>query len=520
MSKIDTIEKINNAKKLMKKRKWSKAIEEWKDVLDVQKGNPKIYLNLGKCYRATGKYDAAELAIKEGMYQSKKTNKEQTEVRVMFYSELFGVYKKQKKWDEAINVGEKLTNLEPKSEKYYRWISRIYEKKNMKDLESKYMKESLEIRLSPSLNEVINHVECGLEAQGYLCKSNYRCITGANNLGVIEHFPINNESNKREYITKIIENFKIGNESLFYSKIRNTFSVLQNVTPRMVHYTESNNIKFLTLEKVEGVHPTKEELKEILNLHKAITSIKFDDVKGLFTKNEHIFRNNEPELAYFFQNMHDGYVNEEIFKWLFMEINKKQYSVDIYTLIQKLKGLIIDNKLFSILEPKQNYTLMHGDFHHKNIITSSQGVSKVIDWAFCGVGPNGIDLVILFRRFQYKFKQIEKNFLSDLESGGKLKNIEKIFFCYGLIVTWFRYQEIKMINSNDQNLETIINYIESLVNQELENNNQDQILTINSKFTNKALKNNNSDLQLSQDNSKTTNISILTRLKQLFNKDN
>jgi hypothetical protein len=475
MGKIKINAIVSKAKRYFGK-KWSKAKKKWNTVIGIhnRKTTTSVYINLSKWHRAKGDFLEAEKILLDCINKNRiHTEATETNSHSQSYlrlnTELFSLYKEQKKWDEAIVVGRALINADPNSEKYYRWVSRLYEKKNMKELETEYMRNSLELRLSPTLASVIKQIQESVKSEEAQISSNYKCLTGANNLGVIEH-SLQDKIEIDTFITKVTENSKLGNEYLFYAKICERFPILKEFTPKLNHFTEVSGINFLTVEMLSGTHPSKKELKQILAVHTAITSIKHAEIVDLLPQQENVFRRNQPELAFFFQSMHDETINRGIFTWLQLEMRRRSYSPETTSLINKLKHLIIENKLYDSLKPDQNYSFMHGDFHSKNIIYNGSS-SKVIDWSYCGTGPTGIDLVFLFRRFHFSFKQIEDLYLSNPETGGKLKTIEKVFFCYGLIITWFRYQEKRKIEGTDQNLALVIKCIENLVCELYETNN-------------------------------------------------
>ncbi|MDG5786700.1 ATP-binding cassette domain-containing protein [Evansella sp. AB-P1] len=382
------------------------------------------------------------------------------------YKELYKTYQSQSHWAKATNVGEVLVKLDPNNELFYQWLGTMYRRRKNSELATINMRKSLDLKLNSKLDLVISQIEDSINIGETPIQSSYKVLeSGGNNLGVIEHIV-----GEKVYYTKIIEKEKIRNEGLFYKEIRNDHKILQQFTPNLLNIKEYAGIIFMTIEKVNGSYPKKSHIDDILTIFKDISSLRYEDVIHYFphTKKETKLAG-KLGLTNVFSEFHSKETNSEVFEWLYFQRNKRKYSDKTVNLIKRIEHLIMDNKLYEMLDPKKHYSFLHGDFHTQNILYDEKNDKySVIDWAYCGLAPVGCDLVKLFRRLKFSFKQIDIHYLSNPSFGQKLENIQKIFFVYALILTWFNaFSRNQIENHQEEYLIPAIAYLENLVQKGL-----------------------------------------------------
>ncbi|WP_026672286.1 phosphotransferase [Alkalihalobacterium bogoriense] len=381
--------------------------------------------------------------------------------------ELLKAYKNKGKWRKALECAKALVDYNPKHPDYYKELSTCYRRLKRPRKATESMKKYLEIILNENINDIIAIIKKAINVDTSLVKSTYKCVEfGGNNLGFIEHIDI---SNDQKYFTKIVQSKKLSNERLFYDNIREKFSELKIFSPELIHFQEIEGpqVCFLTLEKIQGDYPNfYEHFEDVYNVNKAINGIQYNQIKDIFPSDVEIDFSSKPlTLSKIFTMLHKRETNVKVFEWLYYQARERNYSLESVSLIQRLEKLIIGNGFYKELEPKVNYTFIHGDFQSTNIIYDSNEKNyKVIDWAYCGYGVKGVDLVKYFRREGLNFKEIKQYFLLKSEITNYLKPIEQVFMVYSLIITWFNFMNKKLNENHSDYLLPAINYIEEVVN--------------------------------------------------------
>lgn len=126
------------------KKEFKLAIEEYKEYAKLFTGNPSILLYLGKCYFEEKKYVEAEEVVLKA--------KEFSADNLMLNYLLGMIYEKEGKIDEAIDIFEYITKVEPTASNYTRLGYYYAIKQNYKSAEQQFSKA---LELEPLNSEIL-----------------------------------------------------------------------------------------------------------------------------------------------------------------------------------------------------------------------------------------------------------------------------------------------------------------------------------------------------------------------------
>ena len=353
----------------------------------------------------------------------------------------------QKQWDKAARVGEKLVHILPKKIEFYQGLARCYKKLGKDDLATSTMLHGLEFLISP--NEIQNKLYGNLNS-AFCPEFSYFYLGGEQNLGCIRHAQFV-DGKVEKYLTKISTKSKLANDKLFYLRIYNLYPEIMKITPRLVNFVELENEKLvlITMEEIVGTEPIINEMtiKDILKANQLISSIKYGQIKDYvinpgFDKEFQLFYKNDPKhpinALHSFVSIHKKTTNQQLFHLIYQRMKDLRYSSDSLELIKQLEKIIFDFQLFNKLDIELHYSLQHGDFSENNmLIERESGKLYIIDWGNMMIGPTWMDIAGFFGQLRLPFEKINKDYLLNQEASNHLEQIEKVFFIYTLIITWF-----------------------------------------------------------------------------------
>lgn len=350
-------------------------------------------------------------------------------------------------WENALKYrGNSLLN----DPGIFRSLARCYMKLGKTEQVARNMQIYLELNFDIELQDIIFKIKREIGLNTDYIKSSYHNIGGRGNLGFIEH-TWKKSNNGKKYLTKITRETSRNTqkEKMFYLEICERFPALQKIIPQLINITtlRENDLCFLTMEKIIGRQPhEKKHMKDIVDAQKILASIKYTDVINLMDKNDvnpgfslnDLNSSAGKRARNTFATIHKASVNEETINWLYQKANLFNCSAETVGLVKKLEYFMLDLKLYEKLRPEENYVLLHGDFGRNNMLVDEEkGRLYLYDWSSYLAGPVGFDMAFYFRKRRWPFKKVEKMFLSNPEYSGYLKDIEKVFFLYALLVLWF-----------------------------------------------------------------------------------
>ncbi|MCI1590690.1 phosphotransferase [Heyndrickxia oleronia] len=380
----------------------------------------------------------------------------------------------QKYWKKAIILGEKLILRYPNEIECYQLLAECYRELGQNNLANLTLKKGLHLYMP--LEKIVDCIRKGFNNQT-ISFSEYCYLGGEQNLGCIEHI-LKDIEDEKKYLTKISFMSSNEKERHFYTKIYPRFQSIKTITPRVVQYQEltSGNLLLITMEKIQAtnLYQIEEIINKVMNASKIISSIKYTEVSNLLPKPDfdkdfqlfHSYLIDHPICAlHSFIAIHKREANEQLFYLMSKRMQELNYSVKSKSLIKRLENAILANRLYTHISPELHYSLQHGDFDTHNIlIEETSSKLYIIDWGNMRIGPEWVDIAGFFGLSKIRFQVINNQFLLNDAFSGHLEPIEKLFFIYTLIVTWFVVFTVEEFNEKIEDyLRPAVLSIESMI---------------------------------------------------------
>lgn len=374
----------------------------------------------------------------------------------------FDYFYKRRKWFKAIEIAESILETEEGDEKFFHRLSISYSKVDRKDKSKVYISKSLKLRTNYSIDYIVNIVENSIFKDHKNIKSEYTYIGGGDNLGFINHEYIE-YMKKYEYLTKIIPtNYPMDHfaykEEYFHSIICKDYPNLKTIVAQAINCIEMKKEKLflMTFIKINNDKKDKSNLNDIININNKIAkSIKYNQVVKILKITD------KGKAIPLSSLMHKLSTHKIIFKRMKNKVNNLDSNYNIERLIDRVKHIIIDMKMYEYINPEERYVLCHGDFDEDNVLyDKASDTYSVIDWSSYRLGIKGYDLTKYFWSFGLSFKEIRENYLDSTQNG--IDNIDRMFFVYNfLIICIERLNRNKIDKEITQRILPVVNYIES-----------------------------------------------------------
>lgn len=341
-------------------------------------------------------------------------------------------------WDSAIDLGERIVKNGSKDKDLFQYLGICYIKVHKSFEAEYYMKRSLELRTKKNTEDIVRTIENTIFQDEENVKSKYEYLGGRYNLGVIEHIHTM-EMEDKIYLTKIIPNkfplqSKIHRERFFNQVICKKNSQFQGITPKMISYFQMKRekISVMSFDKINNDKTKGIDIQEIINMSEnIIQGIKYEDAIGLL---KIVDRGKSVPLS---SLMHKLSTHEFIFSFMENNIKSLEGKFNLNKLIDRIKYIIIDLKMYEKINPKEDYVFCHRDLHKNNILYDKEKNQWfIIDWVNYGLGLKGNDVGRFLMSYGFTFKEIEEQYLNHVSNKMNQTMIEKIFFTYDLIILW------------------------------------------------------------------------------------
>src|SRR5690625_2791183 len=197
----------------------------------------------------------------------------------------------------------------------------------------------------------------------------------------------------------------------------------------------------------------KANIAEIIQTSKRISSIPYEQIVKKYPNPNYLFQlKNKPFfIVIFFTQIHRKKYNKLLFNLLYKLLKQNDYPESTENIIKRLETLIMNNSLYSFINPKEHYSINHGDFIMQNLILKQEDQSiKVFDWATFTTGPHFIDIARFISSSLVPYSEVKELYLDNEETGGDLSLIEKIFFLYSLILLYLLRLKKKATESKQE----------------------------------------------------------------------
>lgn len=419
---------LSLARKYQRNKDWEKAIEFFESYMDtVENIDDQTYVDYAKCLKAAGDIKGAEEAIQKGIVHHPKSES--------ILKELHSLYDFKGDWKGAENVAEQLVSLHPEKANYHFRLGRTYAFRNKYEQAETFYKTGLKQKHGMSFDYLIEKIQRGFSDNPSEVSSKYTFTNGKNNFGAIIH-----TYGEKEYFTKI-SNYTIGayHEEAFYRDLCAQFPVLKDIAPGFIDAQVIDKMLYLTIEMIDDDRFAAEQLEDVIKASSTITSILYKDIIDDYSNRKYAYqlKNRSISAVQFFTQIHQKEYNEKLMSALATIMKQQQQPKSVYQVIERLESIIIDNKLYTFIQPERHYTLQHGDLTHYNIkIEKHTGNLRLFDWATFHIGPRFMDMIRYFTKRFTPYSVIKDKYLFNEEANGEMQLIEQIFFLYALIVLY------------------------------------------------------------------------------------
>ncbi|PAV31536.1 hypothetical protein CIL05_02440 [Virgibacillus profundi] len=368
---------------------------------------------------------------------------------------------KEGKWEKAIRTGETLLSIFPDNMYYPLKVAECYQNINKDGQAYKIIQNYFDLNFN--LNDVFEISEKQFSDQN-LIKSKYLYLGGSNNEGLIEHRLINNK-----YLTKITQSEHKEVEKLFYSKIYKLYPEIKKVTPKFMGITQikEHNLSLITMQKVEGMGLKLNDkvIHEVGKISKIISSITYGEIYKWFPSNIVKSGSEIHKLLWSFDSIHREHKNKELFMTLYNKMEQLNYLSESILLIERVETIIMEKKMYEKLQPMKHYSVQHGDFFYKNLLSEDNKI-YVVDWGCMKIGPSWCDMAGFLGEIRQPFNKIHSNFLLNEKVTGHFEPIEKLFFIYTLITVWIsEFSKKEFNNSLELYLRPAVELIEEIAKE-------------------------------------------------------
>lgn len=180
-------------------------------------------------------------------------------------------------------------------------------------------------------------------------------------------------------------------------------------------------------------------VEAVCAVSKLISSLKHEDIIAVYPNPNYAFslKNRPISIIHFFTQIHEQEYNEKLFSLFANLLKHRRYPSSVERIVQSLESVIMHRNLYFLLDPKQHYSLLHGDFSNGNIKVNQEDESiKVFDWATFTTGPRFLDMARYFAHNLMPFSKVDEKYLNNQVNNNQLSLIEKIFFLYALILQY------------------------------------------------------------------------------------
>jgi len=471
---------LKKANKYKKNKNWKKAIKHYEKYLKNTNKNEidEIYISYAVSLKKSGNILKAKKILLNGIHYYPENQH--------MLIELYNIYNNNNEKLNAVNIAKKLIELAPDNSQNYFRLGTSYAQLNKKSEAEKEFLKGLEYYHNININDLKQKIQKDFSDNYEEVATKYVFLGGRSNYGAFVHKFWN-----RKLITKISKyDINSKRERMFYEEVIKEFPRLKKHVPYFISSKKMDNMLYLTIELVERDNQKTESIKSILSTSEEISSIPYEEIVKKFPNINYSYRmSNKPNpLTVLFTRIHEENYNNSVFTSMYDIIEQNNYPSSTHQVIKKIETLIMNYELYKFIDPSVHYSLLHGDYNKSNsIINKSDKLIKVIDWELFKIGPHFMDIARYLSGSLKSYSEVKKIYLDNIELGGKLTLIERIFFLYALILLYiltFRERKIEQkmtnyINPALRDLEKITNeflesdYYKILKKQFIEKENQD-----------------------------------------------
>ncbi|MCB9170792.1 MAG: aminoglycoside phosphotransferase family protein [Flavobacteriales bacterium] len=257
------------------------------------------------------------------------------------------------------------------------------------------------------------------------------------NIGFLGHVLTLKNGRSMELLTKITTEELMGTELLFHERVAPASKAMASLAPGIVDVRKDgrSELYLLTMERVVGLPLVVDGMGDatvdgLLDKYQALLAFPWKDVVPDLRERPLEIGLSHAYLVSAFQGCDRPGRADAIHSWLARNVNDRGYAPEVQQAVRSAITLMHEHRVLERLDPAVSFTLLHGDLHRNNVLVGKDR-SWIIDWGKMAIGPRGIDLAVLFRRFPFDrtLGLLERNKVFN----GRC-DLERITFSYALIV--------------------------------------------------------------------------------------
>jgi len=343
-------------------------------------------------------------------------------------------------YNDAFSVGNRLIGEENSLDnKFYKYLAFCSYYSNRYPQAISHMKASLELKTNMNVNQIITKSANSLICKNEIYKSQFVYLGGMSNWGFIEHKL--RKTNSREYVrlvSKIVEGErkynKLNKESYFHNILCNMYPSFKTVSPMYYQSGDKTNcnIDFITLRKIAGKKPENHDLAKILEINNIIESIPYTQAKELFRTI------GCDKSKYQSRGLHKKNIHKEILYIMKKELLAIGGSDITLNIVERMVRLIVNKKLYKLIDPVKHYAFCHNDFHKNNILIEN-GECFIFDWNSYSYSIMGWDMAYYFGKFEFGFKEILEKYINIRFKGNSVDSkVGSMFYAYIQVYIWVK----------------------------------------------------------------------------------
>ncbi|WP_096437958.1 cell division protein ZapB [Alteribacter populi] len=439
---------LSLAQKYQREHEWRKAIDCYKQYINEKTGvcEDTVYAAYARSLRIIGQTSLAKATLVE----AKKQHPHSETILLEFHN----LYDFLGDWNAAKTVANSLIKMSPKKADYHLRLGRTYSFLSEYKKAKKAYRTALELKHQLPLDSLIENIQRSFAENPNEVSSKYIFIDGKNNLGAFVH-----DHGDKKYFTKISlyknKSTGAGREETFYKNLCADFPQLKSLVPQYVDSQIIDQISYLTIEMIDSLPITSEHLQKVIETSQQVSTVKYREVIDSYPIPNYVFQYKKGRaisVVHFFTHIHKEAYNQKIFESLHLITKNHNYPKAVIQIIHRLEAVIMNNQLYKYMVPDKHYSLLHGDFAFQNqMINKADETPRIIDWTSYTVGPHFIDIARYMTSLLIPYPKVKNCYLDDHDTGGKLTNIEEIFFLYALILFYFQKFGRKRIETEVSN---------------------------------------------------------------------
>lgn len=366
-------------------------------------------------------------------------------------------------WRMARSLSKKLADLRPEDPSYLFSLGKALVYMGNIDEAKGYLAQGLTKTHGATMEDIYNKVEksLGFDLSQDL-STEYVFNGGASNLGGFVH-----KIGKKKFYTKIS---RVTDRSIherdFYSNVLGLQPLIKDLVPEYVSSLEIDGVLYLTIEMIDIAPVSKGSVKQVIEVSNSMADVPYSELLANIGQKLPAPLVGRPTSSNgLFLHIDKKYANEIILNSLSEIAKRLNYTISINKNIDKLKKMVMGNRIYNYAVPHIQYGLIHGDFNIDNVVLDKKrNKVRVIDWETYIYGPRFLGIARFFASSRFSYSSIRDEYVYSMIESGKSSKVEQAFFLYAYIVFLILDDKGRSMAEIDKLTTEAMSDMESLVN--------------------------------------------------------